>query len=113
MFSPLEIVQRQFDAYNRRNLDDFLSNFNENIKVFRLPSTEPAIVGKRQLADFYASERFNRQALKAELISRTVLGNKVFDHERIWGVRETPFEMMAVFEVRDGLIETIWGFVAD
>jgi len=113
MLTPLEVVQRQFDAYNRRNLEDFLSNFSENIKVFRLPLPDPAIVGKGQLADFYASERFNRQALKAELISRTVLGNKVFDHERIWGVRETPFEMMAVFEVQDGSIQTIWGFVAD
>ncbi|WP_394843472.1 nuclear transport factor 2 family protein [Pendulispora brunnea] len=113
MLSPLEVVQRQFDAYNRRNLEDFLANFSENIKVFRPPSPEPAIVGKRQLAEFYAKERFNRDALRAELVSRTVLGNKVFDFERIWGVRETPFEMMAVFEVQDGAIQTIWGFVAD
>ncbi|WP_394832933.1 nuclear transport factor 2 family protein [Pendulispora rubella] len=113
MLSPLEVVQRQFDAYNRRNLDDFLANFHEDVKVFRPPSPDPAIVGKCQLADFYASERFNRPALKAELISRTVLGNKVFDHERIWGVRETAFEMMAVFEVQDGAIRTIWGFSAE
>jgi len=113
MLSPVEVVERQFEAYNRRHLEDFLANFSENIKVFRPPSADPSIIGKRQLADFYASERFNRQALKAELISRTVLGNKVFDHERIWGVRETSFEMMAIFEVQDGFIQTIWGFVAD
>jgi hypothetical protein len=38
------------------------------------------------------------------------VGNKIFDHERIWGVNEELIEMMAVFEVKDGLIEKIWSF---
>lgn len=113
MSSPLEVVQRQLDAYNARDLRAFLENFSDSVKVYRLPSPEPALVGKQALADFYATQRFNRPALRAEVISRTVLGSKVFDRERIWGIQPEPVEMMAVFDVRQGLIETFWGFSAD
>ena len=51
--------------------------------------------------------------LKAELISRTVVGNKVFDHELIHGLGEQPLENMAVFEVREGLIQSAWFYSAN
>lgn len=110
MTTPLEVVQRQLDAYNARDLELFMANFSDTVKSYRLPAMEPSFNGKRELAEFYASQRFNLPTLRAELISRTVLGNKVFDRERVWGVKEEPIEMVAVFEVRNGLIETIWGF---
>ena len=46
--------------------------------------------------------------LKAELISRLVLGNKVFDHELIYGLSPNPLESVAVFEVKNDLISTAW-----
>ena len=110
MATPLEVVQRQLDAYNARNLEAFMANFSETVKTYRLPALEPSLVGKRAVADFYATQRFNLSDLRAEVISRTVLGNKVFDRERIWGIQANPIEMVAVFEVKDGLIETFWGF---
>ena len=36
------------------------------------------------------------------------MGNKVIDHERIHGVREVPYEAVAIYEVRQGLISTVW-----
>jgi hypothetical protein len=106
------VVQRQLEAYNARDLQSFLANFSESIQTYLPPGTEPVIVGKKQLADFYAQERFNKANLYAELISRTVLGNKVFDRERIWGITEQPIEMVVVFEVTDALISRMWGFTA-
>jgi hypothetical protein len=113
MLSPLEVVQRQFDAYNERNLDKFLANFSATIKVYKMPATEPGLVGKGALAEFYATKRFNHVGLRAELLSRMELGNKIVDRERIWGVNEEPLEMVVIFEVKEGLIETIWGFAPD
>lgn len=113
MRTPLEIVQRQLDAYNLRDLDLFLENFSDDVRLFRPPLGEPTMVGKAQLRDFYSNQRFNKVNLRAELISRTVLGNKVFDRERVWGVADTPIEMVAVFEVRDGLIQSLWSFSPD
>nr|CBX71283.1 hypothetical protein YEW_JY42910 [Yersinia enterocolitica W22703] len=42
------------------------------------------------------------------MISRSVLGNKVFDLEKIQGLSDDPIGSMAVVEVNDGLITTAW-----
>ena len=39
-----------------------------------------------------------------------MLGNKVIDHERVTGIREEPLEALAIYEVSDGVIETVWFF---
>jgi len=39
-----------------------------------------------------------------------VAGNKVVDHERIVGLEAEPVEAIAVYEVVDGLIRTVWFF---
>ena len=108
--TPTEIVQSQLEAYNRRDLETFLSVFSETIQVFRMPALEPSISGKAALAEFYATQRFNRSGLRAELLNRTAFGNKVIDHERIHGLLEETFEIAAVYEVVDGLIQTMWAY---
>jgi hypothetical protein len=110
--SPIDPVQRQLEAYNRRDLAGFLANFAEDVKTYRLPQLTPTVTSRAQLGEFYAANRFNRPELHAELLGRTVVGNKVFDHERIHGLGGEPLETMAVFEVVDGLIQTCWFFAA-
>lgn len=112
MKNQIDPVQRQFDAYNARDLARFLENFSDDFRGYRAHEPQPVMVGKAQLADFYSTQRFNRLALKAELISRTVMGNKVFDFERITGVADDPIDMAVVFEVRDDLIVASWSFSA-
>jgi hypothetical protein len=69
--------------------------------------------GSEALRAFYSQHRFNNPALRAELLSRTVMGNKVFDHEKIYGIGEQVIENMAVYEVQDGLIKTAWFYFAE
>ncbi|WP_369789117.1 nuclear transport factor 2 family protein [Rouxiella sp. WC2420] len=106
------VIEKQFAAYNQHDLETFVSCFSESFTAFRMPSLEPAMEGKQQLSEFYAAHRFNNPKLKAELVSRTVLGNKVFDLEKIHGLGDLPIESMAVFEVNEGLIETAWFYFA-
>jgi hypothetical protein len=108
--SAVDIVQRQVEAYNDRDLNRFASTFAETIVIYRMPSTEPSISGKAQLGEFYSTQRFNLPGLRAEIVNRMALGNKVIDHERIWGIRETPIEVAAIYEVHGGLIERAWFF---
>lgn len=103
------VVQRQLEAYNARDLQRFLAEFADDIRLYRLPATEPALSGKKAFGEFYARERFSRPALHAELLDRMVLGNKVIDHERISGVRDEPFEVVVVYQVVDGRIASMWG----
>jgi len=111
--SPEQLAQEQLDAYNARDLARFVACYADDIKLYRPPAAEPFISGKDQLAAHYAANRFNLPALHAELCGRLVVGNKVFDHERIRGVRDEPFEVVAAYEVRDGLIATGFFFNAD
>jgi hypothetical protein len=108
--SAADVVQRQVEAYNDRDLNRFVSTYSEKITVFRMPSIEPSIVGKARLADFYATQRFNLPDLHAEIVNRIELGTKVIDHERVWGVRAEPIEVAAIYEVAGGLIQRVWFF---
>jgi hypothetical protein len=106
--SPVAIVQRQVDAYNRRDLSAFLATYSEGIRLYRMPSSEPALDGKAAFAEFYRTQRFILPALRAEILQRIVIGNKVIDHERISGLAEQPIEAVAAYEVADGLIDRVW-----
>lgn len=108
--SAVDVVQHQVDAYNERDLDRFVSTYSGSIAIYRMPSVEPGISGKAQLAEFYSTQRFNLPGLRAEIVNRIALGNKVIDHERIWGVRADPFEIAVIYEVVGELIERVWSF---
>ena len=111
--SAADVVQRQVLAYNDRDVNRFVACYSDTVAIVRMPATEPSISGKAQLAEFYATQRFNLPLLRAEIVRRIVLGNKVIDHERIWGIRDTPVEVAAVYEVERGLIQRVWFFSPD
>ena len=108
-----DLVQRQLDAYNVRDLRAFVACYSEDVQLFRPPAAEPVMSGRAALAAYYSEHRFQLPALHAELINRMVLGNKVVDHERVSGVREQPFEAAVVYEVDAGHIRRVWFFNAD
>ena len=110
---PVAVVQRQLDAYNARDLPRFLAEYGEDIRVYRLPSAEAALVGKSAFGEFYATQRFNHPGLHAELMNRMAFGNRVIDHERISGVREQPFDVAVVYAVERGLIVCTWAVASE
>ena len=75
---------------------------------FRPPQQDPFLSGRDAFERYYRDERFTQKDLRAEVVRRMVVGNKVVDHERIFGVRETPMEGIADYEVVDGLIANVW-----
>jgi hypothetical protein len=111
--NPETAVQHQLDAYNARDLERFLAVYADDVQVFRPPSAEPTMVGKAALAEFHASQRFHLTGLRADLVGRLVAGSKVFDHERVHGIRDQAFDVVAAYEVREGLIRKVWFFSAD
>jgi hypothetical protein len=111
--TPVEVVQRQVDAYNARDLARFVGHYSDTVTVFRIPALAPAITGKAQFAEFYATQRFNLPDLHADIVNRIVLGNKVIYHERISGVRLAPFEIVVAYEVVGDVIERVWTFAPE
>lgn len=106
------VIEAQFAAYNAHDIEAFMSCFSAEFKGYRMPTESPSTSGKEALREFYVNNRFNNPKLRAELISRTMLGNKVFDHELIYGLSADPIESVAVFEVKDHLILNAWFYFA-
>ena len=105
--TPADVVQRQLEAYNARDLDAFAATYSEAIEIWRMPGLEPAIVGQAKLRETYRA-RFESPGLHAEILARIAIGNKVIDHERVAGIRPEPVEAVAVYEVENGLIRRVW-----
>jgi hypothetical protein len=109
MKSPVEIVQEQLEAYNARDLDRFAATYASDIRIYRMPATEPSIVGHSKLREVYA-KRFSSTGLHATIVNRIAVGDKVIDHERVVGIEAGPIEAVAVYQVADGLIRNVWFF---
>jgi hypothetical protein len=107
-FDPAAFAQRQLDAYNDRDLDRFVREYTDDVVVYRLPESEPAIVGKAAFAEQYRKNRFSLSGLHAELVNRMVFGNKVIDHERVTGIPNGPIEVAAIYEVTPSGISKVW-----
>jgi hypothetical protein len=107
--TPVEIVQRQVQAYNAHDLEAFAATYSDSIEMFRMPNaTDPIISGKDELKEFYGANRFMSPSLNAEIVNRIVVGNKVIDHERITGLPQGTFEVVVIYEVTAGLIQRVW-----
>ena len=110
--SAVEVVQRQLDAYNAHDLPAFLATYSETAELTRVASADPPIRGKRAISQLYGSRVFNVPAQRAELVGRMAFGNKVVDHEGVFGLRPEPFETIAVYEVNNERIERVRFFAA-
>ena len=106
--NPADPVQRQLEAYNAHDLQRFVAEYSDDVRVFVPPATEPVLAGKAAFAAHYASKRFNLPALHATVLSRMVSGSTVVDHERVVGLADEPVEAIAVYRVDDGRITTVW-----
>lgn len=103
---PVDVVQHQLDAYNRRDLEAFLAVFADEAVVQDLGAATPSLTGRAQLRQRY-QELFERSpALYSRLVARTAFGHVVVDLEHISGRMgaTAPVEILAIYEVRDSLI---------
>ena len=101
-------VQRQLEAYNAHDIERFIAEYTDDVRVFRPPATDPVLAGKAAFAKHYSANRFNLPTLHADVVNRIIVGNKVVDHERIVGLQDGVVEAIAVYEVSDGRIRTVW-----
>ena len=105
MKNVVEVVQKQLDAYNNKNLDSWLDTYANNAIQFTTAGDVIA-TGHEQMAKNMA-ERFAEPDLFAKLLHRIVCENTVVDHEII--TRNFPegkgtIEMLCIYQVENGLI---------
>lgn len=105
-----EIVQRQLDAYNRRDLETFVACFHNDVQVFDLSSPKPRMSGTEELQKNYAALFQGSPNLKCEILSRKIFGNFIIDEESISGSSKFPdgFRVAAIYQVENALIKKVW-----
>ena len=105
--SPAAVVQRQLDAYNARDLEALIATYAADARQYEHPGTLLA-TGADQIRERMAV-RFQEPNLHARLVQRAVMGNIVVDHEvvtRTFPEGTGTVEMVAIYEVREGVIRT-------
>ena len=101
--SPEQIVQTNLDFYNRRDIENFMTCFSNDIKVFNFTDNKLVIDGIEECRKFY-QELFNASPdLHSTILKRIVFDNKVIDHESIVGRQGSKdvFEIVVIYEVKN------------
>ena len=106
---PWLVVERQLQAYNARDLPEFLAQFSADAAIHELGAVDPSSSSIAEIELRYRQLFAASPNLKAEVISRTTFGHVVVDRERIFGRMGglEPVEMLAIYEVRGGRISKL------
>lgn len=100
-----QIVQKQLEAYNNRDIEAFSALFSENATVLQFPDNKVLAQGKANIKELYAKLFASSPQLHSEIINRSVLGNRVIDHEKITGRQGVDvLELAVVYEIEEGRI---------
>jgi hypothetical protein len=104
---PTQIVQKQLDAYNRRDIDAFIAVFAEDACGYELGSTTPMLSGKAAIRARYEQLFANSPKLHSDVVTRVALGRTVIDLERIIGRNGSDqiVDLMLIYEVIGGRIQ--------
>ena len=85
--NPADIVIKQLDAYNARDIAAFAATYADDACLYRMPHSELILRGRQRIIDYYGGTAFQNTSLHADIVSRQV---------------------MAVYEVHEGLIQAVW-----
>lgn len=103
----LDVVARQLDAYNRQDLDAHVACFHPDIVVADLNGAE-SLHGIDAYRERYRGVFAQFPQNRAEALVRISLGGVAVDHERVWRSPDAqPFEVLAVYTLKDGLIARV------
>ena len=108
--TPEKLAQQQLDAYNKQNLDEFLSVYSDDVVIMEFPSNNDITTkGIEEMRTRYKKLFEQHPNNHAELLARIVHGNKVIDHELVTGRENSaPKKAVAIYEVTEGKIAKVW-----
>ncbi len=105
--TPVEIVQAQVDAYNRRDLEGFLGFYADDAQLFDYPD-QRLMAGKDALRERYRQRFDATPQLRATILNRMGFDRFVIDQERVTGLADgQALEVVAIYEIKDGRIARV------
>lgn len=111
MEEPAAAAQRQLEAYNARDIEAFLSVYDDACVVSAFPSGEVMFAGKPAMRARYGPMFAAHPQLHCDLVARVVFGPFAIDEEHVTGlVADQVVHAVAMYEVRNALIVRVWFF---
>ena len=103
---PEQVVQRNLECYNNRDIKGFMESFSPDITLHTFPDPEPTLEGLEAIQNFYSRLFEASPKLHSTILNRIVFDNKIIDHERIVGRMgaDAALEIVVVYEVTQGKI---------
>lgn len=101
-----EIVQKNLNFYNKRDIPGFISLFSDDVKFFNFTDNSMTINGIADCKNFYQNLFDKSPKLYSTILKRITIDNKVIDHESIVGRNGSDdiFEIVLIYEVKDDKI---------
>ncbi len=103
--SPENIVQKQVEAFNARNLNDFAACYSEDVVVGNFPN-DIQYEGNETLKSNY--ERFYSKTpqVHVKIVKRFSIGTMVIDEELVT-IGDKTHQQVALYKVKNGLISSM------
>lgn len=106
--APADIVQRQLNAYNARDLEAFLATYHPDARLYGFPDRLEQ-QGHAAMRRIYGRMFAEVPDLHARVPRRIAMGNHVIDEEVVTGLPAgATMTATAIYEVTDGFISRVW-----
>ncbi|WP_298422059.1 amidohydrolase family protein [uncultured Kordia sp.] len=106
--SPENIVQKQVNAYNSRNVEAFLDTYSDTIEIYNFPN-QLMYKGKEKIREIFTVYFKKYPELHCEILNRIVIGNKVIDNERVSiGEGYKSSEVIAIYIIENHKIAKVY-----
>jgi len=100
--SPVVLVQKQFLAFNNRDLESFVSYYSDNVIIKDFPN-DTLYVGNSKLKSNYRNIFSTNPQTSIEVLKRINKGNVVIDEERV-NMNGKDHHRAVLYEIQNGKI---------
>lgn len=108
--NPEQIVQLQLEAYNRKDLDAFVSFYSKGVIIRNLSEETSTLTGRNKLRERYERLFAESDKLHAQALSRLSFGNFVLDEELVHGLSSFPggLRIGVIYQIEMEMISSVW-----
>ena len=105
-----KIVEKQIEAYNKKDLEEFLACYAEETQAFMLESNQQLTNGKEQLRQIMSKSFLDAPESNSSVLNSLTQGNLVINKEKITGHTKNDMIIttLSIYEVINNQITKVW-----
>lgn len=105
--TPREVVNRQLEVYNARDIDGYCALFADDATISDLVTGQMICNGIGEIREVYTKRFGDNPKLHCIVHQRLEGPTHAIDKETVYGLPTGELHLMAIYEVREGLIRSL------